>query len=224
MRVKICGMTNLADAEMTVFYGADALGFLIGLDYPSDDEVDAATAAKIIDNLPPFVSSVLVTHRTDAAWIEETCREIGCSTIQLHGDFPLEEIPALRRVVPSMRVVKAIHVIDASAVGLALAAARWADAVVLDSRTATRIGGTGTTHDWSISARIVKEVGKPVVLAGGLNPENVRQAIATVWPFAVDVNSGVESLDGSKSPEKIKSFISLAKGLRNDAIQGGRNF
>ena len=224
MRVKICGMTNLADAEMAVSYGADALGFLIGLDYPSYDEVVAATARKTIEALPPFISSVLVTHRTDVGWVAETCKEIGCNTLQLHGDFPLEEIPTLRRVVPYVRVIKAVHVIDASAVGLAVSAARWADAVQLDTRTATRIGGTGTTHDWAISARIVKQVEKPVVLAGGLNPENVRQAIATVRPFAVDVNYGVENPDGSKSLEKIKSFISLAKGLRNDAIQGGRSF
>jgi phosphoribosylanthranilate isomerase len=110
-----------------------------------------------------------------------------------------------------VRVIKAVHVVDAGAVTTARAVGRWADAILLDTKTDTRIGGTGATHDWSISARIVKEANKPVILSGGLNPQNVRDAIAVVSPFAVDVNSGVENPDGSKSPEKVWSLIRLAK-------------
>lgn len=211
MRVKICGITKIEEAQVALSCGADALGFLIGLGYRTDDEIDASAAKKIIASIPPFVSSVLVTHRTEPGWVAEMCQKIGCSTIQLHGDFPLEDIPSLRLKVPYARLIKAVHVTDSSSLALAARAARWADAVLLDTKTDTRIGGTGVTHDWSISARIVKEAGKPVILSGGLNPENVRAAIATVSPYAVDVNSGVENPDGSKSLEKIQAFIRLAK-------------
>jgi phosphoribosylanthranilate isomerase len=212
MRVKICGIRNAEEARIAVDSGADALGFLCGLDYPTYDQVDAAAARQIIAALPPFVSSVLVTHRTELAWVAEACREAGCNTIQLHGAFALEDIPALREQAPYLRIIKAVHVVDRSAIAQAVAAARWADAVLLDSRTATRLGGTGVTHDWSISAEIVKETPKPVILAGGLNPENVQRAIETVHPFAVDVNSGVENADGSKSAEKVAALIRRAKG------------
>src|ERR1039458_10092821 len=203
MRVKICGIRDLDEARMAVSSGADALGFLVGLNYPTDDEVDLRTAQRIISRIPPFVSSVLVTHKVDLAWVAQTCQQSGCGVVQLHGDFALEQIPELRRLIPNVRVIKAVNVVDESAVARAIAAAQQADAVLLDSRTATRIGGTGHTHDWTISARIVKTIEKPVILAGGLKPENVVAAIEEVQPFAVDVNSGVEHPDGSKSPQRV---------------------
>jgi phosphoribosylanthranilate isomerase len=201
----------MEEAAIAIRSGADALGFLIGLNYQTDDEIDPSAAKRIIAALPPFIASVLVTHRREPDWVAEMCHKIGCSTVQLHGDFPIEQIPALRKGAPHARIIKAVHVVDAGAVGLARDAGRWADAIVLDSRTSARIGGTGATHDWSISSRIVKEANKAVILSGGLNPENVRDAIAVVSPFAVDVNSGVENPDGSKSRERTRSFIQLAK-------------
>ena len=211
MRVKICGIHSAEEARLAVSLGADALGFLVGLDYPTDDQADPAMAREIIAELPPFISSVLVTHRTEAAWVAEACRQIGCSTVQLHGDFPLEEIPALRKRLPYLRVIKAVHVVDEGALTQAAEAARWSDAVLLDSRTATRIGGTGVTHDWSISSRVVQDLARPVILSGGLTAENVARAIATVRPYAVDVNSGVEDPGGQKSTGKLRSFIATAQ-------------
>jgi phosphoribosylanthranilate isomerase len=211
IRVKICGIRNLGEARMAVSLGADALGFLCGLSYRTEDELDLQTAQRIISKAPPFVSTVLVTHQTDLDWVVRACRQSGCSTVQLHGDFALEQIPELRTMIPNVRIIKAVSVVDESAIKFATAAAEQADAIILDSRTATRIGGTGHTHDWTISARIVKAVAKPVILAGGLNPENVAKAIDLVQPFAVDVNSGVEFPDGSKSPQKVGYFVRLAK-------------
>ena len=218
MRVKICGITDMADALMAVSFGAHALGFLIGLDYSTDDEIAPSVARDIIAEIPPFVSTVLVTHRTDPGWVVKTAREIGCSTVQLHGDMPLEAIPSIREELPHLRVTRVVHVTGETSVERAATVAKWADAIHLDTLTPTRVGGTGLTHDWSISARIVKEVGKPVILSGGLTPDNVRQAIATVRPFAVDVNTGVDaksgvgSLDGKKSAEKVRCFLDLANG------------
>jgi phosphoribosylanthranilate isomerase len=217
VRVKICGITSLAEAQMAISCGADALGFLVGLNYPADDEVDILTAQKIIASLPPFVSSVFVTHKKDLAWVVDTCRRLGSSTIQLHGDFGSEEIPLLRSQVPHARIIKVVHVVDSNAIKIAARVAPLVDGVLLDTKTKDRIGGTGVTHDWSISAKIAKEISTPVILAGGLTPANVAQAIAKVTPFAVDVNSGVENADGSKSLEKIKSFISSAKDANDHA-------
>jgi len=199
------------EARLAVSCRADALGFLIGLDYSTDDEIAPDAAKDIIASLPPFVSSVLVTHRTDFKWVADTGKRIGCNTLQLHGDFPLEDIPALRAALPHARVIKAVHVVDPSSISTAARWAPYCDGVLLDTKTNARIGGTGITHDWSISAKIVKRIEKPVVLAGGLNPDNLATAIAAVSPYAVDVNSGVENFDGSKSAEKVEAFIRLAK-------------
>jgi phosphoribosylanthranilate isomerase len=220
MRVKICGITNRQEAKMAISSGADAIGFLIGLNYQVADSIEPVTAEDIISNLPPFISSVLVTHKTNIDWVIETCERINCTTVQLHGDFPLEDIPILRQKIPYLKIVKTVHVTDESAVGQAISTSRWADAVQLDTRTKNLIGGTGITHDWSISSRIVREVDKPVILSGGLNPQNILNAIDTVRPYGVDVNSGVENQDGSKSSDKVRSFIIQAKGERDKIVSG----
>ena len=212
LRVKICGISTQEDAGAAVRAGADALGFLVGLLYPSEDQVTAEQAAEIIARLPPFVTPTLVTHRSQLAEVADLCRVARPHVLQLHADFRLAEIPLLRREFPHLKVIKAVHVDGPGAVERAPAAAEYADAVLLDTRTATRIGGTGVTHDWAISRRVRDALGeRPIVLAGGLNPENVVAAIERVLPWAVDVNSGVSVRRGLKSPERMESFVRCAK-------------
>lgn len=206
---------------MAVKAGADAVGFLIGLDYHTDDEIAVATAAEIIASLPSFISSVLVTHRTDKSSIVKICQEIRCATIQLHGEFPLDEITPLRRQLPFVKVIKAVHVLDSKSISAAVQAAGCADAILLDSKTETRIGGTGITHDWAVSAQIVKQTSKPVILAGGLTPDNVHAAVTRVAPYGVDVNSGVENFDGSKSLKKLRAFVRAARQAGIACFQAG---
>ena len=195
---------------MAISSGADALGFLIGLRYATDDEIDATRAAEIIAASPPLIATVLVTHRGEAQWVIDTARAMGANTIQLHGDFNIREVARLRKELPGIKLIKAAHVRGPESIGEAAETAKSYDAILIDTETATRIGGTGQTHDWSVSARIVECSSKPVILAGGLTPENVREAILTVKPYAVDVNSGVEYPDGKKSPERVRAFISRA--------------
>ena len=217
VRFKICGIVSKQDALLGVSHGADALGFLVGLDYQSNDEVTRETAADIIAVVPPFVSTVLVTHRVDMPWIVETACIVRCSTIQLHGQFPLEQIPLLRAQLPHVKISRVAHVESERAIQLATHVAEWADAVHLDTRTATRLGGTGLIHDWRISARIVQQVNAPVILAGGLTPVNVGRAIEVVRPYAVDVNSGVDAGDGpAKSPEKLRAFSEAVRRAQNE--------
>ena len=118
--------------------------------------------------------------------------------------------------VPSTRqrgtkLIQAIHVVNDTAIAEAAALEPLVDALLLDSRTAERIGGTGQTHDWSISRRIVEACGKPVILAGGLTPTNLASALAAVRPAGVDVNSGVENAAGEKDPDRVRSFVRLCR-------------
>lgn len=212
VRVKICGITTAEDAGAAIRAGADALGFLVGLLYPSEDELAPAEAAEIAAALPPFVSPTLVTHASEPARVRELVRTVHPQVLQLHGSFPLEEIPLLRGDFPYLKIVKAVHVDGTEAIARARRAAQVADAVLLDTKAGTRIGGTGLTHDWGISRRICEALaGRPVILAGGLNPDNVAAAIEQVQPWAVDVNSGVSVRRGVKSPAAMESFVRSAK-------------
>lgn len=206
-RIKICGHRSSEEAKVSVSNGADAIGLIVGTRFFSEDEVTPAAAMAIFSSLPPFVSSVMVTHLQAADEILDTYSKVLSSTIQLHNDVSTSTIKSLRRILPSIKLIKAIHVIDSSSISQALEFSAHVDAILLDSRCEGRIGGTGIIHDWSISRRIVNLCKIPVILAGGLNPDNVMQAISEVNPFGVDVNSGVDLLNGDKCPTKIADFI-----------------
>lgn len=159
----------------------------------------------------PAAEPVLVTHLPDPAAVAAMAREIGVITIQVHGDVSPDGMRALRRLAPGHRLIKAVHVTGPDALARATIFAPLADALLLDSRTVDRLGGTGRTHDWTISRRIVAAIAPvPVILAGGLTPDNVAAAIAEVRPAGVDVNSGVEDAAGAKDPIRMRAFISAA--------------
>ncbi len=211
-RVKICGITTKEDAWTVISLGADGVGFLVGLIYDSEDELSPSDAGKILETLPPFVSGTLVTHRSDPTQVRDLCREARPHVVQLQGPFPVDRIPELRDAFPAMKAIKAVHVEDDRSIEQAVKAADYADAVLLDTKTATRIGGTGVVHDWTLSRRIRDALApRPVILSGGLNPGNVASAIARVQPYGVDVNSGVSIRRGKKSPALVKAFIDAAK-------------
>lgn len=219
IRVKVCANKRLEDALKAVEYGADAVGFLVGQAHASQDFISPSLAREIVTKLPPFCSSVLVTHISDAHAIIELAKETCVSTIQLHGDSTLDDVVKIRNVLPYTKIYKAVHVEDVSAID---AAQRWegiVDAILLDSmnKSTNQVGGTGKTHDWTISAQIVKSTALPVILAGGLTVENVQEAIVNVRPFGVDVNSGTKGMDGYKDLQKLKAFITGAKATLTPA-------
>ena len=211
MRVKICGLSRVEHALVAAEAGADAVGCLVGLEHASPDQVSAATARAVYSVLPPFVARVLVTHQTTLGNVSELVRETGATAVQLHGEYPLVAVPALREAFPYLSILKCVHVTGEEAIAAARAAARVADAVLLDTKVRGRIGGTGKTHDWSISAKIVETCPKPVILAGGLNPSNVADAIKRVRPWGVDTNSGTRATGGVKDHAKIRAFIAAAR-------------
>jgi phosphoribosylanthranilate isomerase len=214
IRVKICGNRTIEDVLLSVNFGADAVGLIVGTKYYSEDNISPVLAGELLKKIPPFVSTVLVTHLQSSGEILDIYYQVPTTTIQLHNDISIDEIKTIKQAIPYVRLIKAVHVIDESAIKNSKVFIPFVDALLLDSLTSNRIGGTGKTHDWSISKAITSLSDIPVILAGGLNPENVIQAIEYVRPFGVDVNSGVDSLNGKKDLQKIKRFISLSKNLR----------
>jgi phosphoribosylanthranilate isomerase len=216
-KVKICGNTNVEDAIMAAKAGADALGVINVAN--TRRYIDLEDAKKIFVALPVFVSKVVVVT-LDNMPIEfvhdkiKSIQKLGADCIQLHGEEPVELVADLRTNMGSrIRIIKKVGVGGDKEKCLenALAYENVVDAILLDTVIAEAVGGTGKEHDWNISKEIVERVKKPVILAGGLNPDNVAKAIALVKPYAVDVSSGVESEVRKKDAVKVKKFIERAK-------------
>ena len=211
-RVKICGIKNIEDARAAYEAGADELGFHVALD-GGRSPLTPESAAEMIRMLPGGVSSVVVTSATQPAQLIEIAGKTGARILQLYGDVTVETMREIKQAVPYMELWKVLNVSYESSIAKAKEYKGAADAIALDTlnkETGAR-GGSGKTHDWNISKKIVESVSIPVVLAGGLTPENVAEAIATVSPAGGDVNSGVSNPDGSKDIEKVRAFIKVAK-------------
>jgi phosphoribosylanthranilate isomerase len=211
LRVKICGNRTSDDLALAGRMGADAVGLIVGARHRTEDAVAPAAAAALLRDVPVFVNSVLVTHLLTAAEVLDLHQAVPASTIQLHDAITVAEVEAIRRVIPHIPLIKAVGVTDEGAIDVARHFEPYVDALLLDTHTGDRIGGTGVVHDWSISRRIVANVNKPVILAGGLRPENLIEAIKAVQPYGVDVNTGVEFSNGEKDPDRVREFIQLAR-------------
>ena len=202
VRVKICGITSMEDALQAVQAGADALGFVFYEKSPRN--LYPEQAASIISELPPFVQAVGLFVNAGAGFVNETADRCRLDLVQLHGDEPPDYCELIRR-----RVIKAFRVKDITSLdpvrNYSIAG------ILLDAFSPKAYGGTGLTFNWEVA----QEAGQygPVILAGGLTPENVRQAVERVNPYGVDVSSGVETAPGRKDPEKVRDFIRQAKGL-----------
>ncbi len=216
MYVKICGIRRSEDALLAAQCGADAVGLLVGQRHSSPDFITAALAGQISRTLPPSVEAVLVTHITEVDEIDRLLRQSGITAVQLHSEITADSVANLRRRFPDLKVFKSVHVISAESVRYPEGFSKVVDGFVLDTiNVATdQVGGTGKTHDWSISQKIVTRYPEiPIILAGGLTSENVRSAIEYVHPFGVDVNSGTKGSDGFKDARKMREFILEAKRL-----------
>lgn len=201
VRVKICGLTNLNDALAAVQAGADAVGFVLYKESPRS--ISADQAQEIIRQLPPFVTTVGLFVNQPTHWVRVMAERSGVDALQFQGDETPDYCAAF-----SQRAIKAIRVRDRDS--LAAMPEYRVRAFVLDAYREGEYGGTGETFDWALAVE-AKAHGR-IILAGGLTPENVAEAIRRVRPFAVDVSSGVEgSVKGTKDHGKIRAFIQAAK-------------
>jgi phosphoribosylanthranilate isomerase len=202
VRIKICGIRSVDDARIAVAAGADAIGLILS---PARRQVQVEVARTITSTLPPFVVPVGVFVDEPANRIAQFARELGLGAVQLHGDEPAEAAESL--VSQGLRVIKAFRVSD-RVDHAALARFRAASAILLDTRVEGVMGGTGRTFPWRIAEGLSSEY--RVVLAGGLHPGNVADALTALAPYAVDVTSGVESGD-RKDPVKVAAFVDAVR-------------
>jgi phosphoribosylanthranilate isomerase len=198
VKVKICGITNLEDASIAVEFGANALGFIFA---PSPRQLTPQKARAIIRAIPPFVKTVGVFVNEAPATIREVMQHCGLDLVQLHGD----ESPGLcEELMPC--TIKALRIKDESSLQTSQPYHGKVRALLLDTYSKEKAGGTGKTFDWKLAIKI-KEQGTPIIISGGLAPSNIVAAIHTVRPYAVDVNSGVEKCPGKKSHILIKALM-----------------
>jgi len=197
IRVKICGITRIEDAEAAVRAGADALGLVFYAD--SLRAVSIATAADIVAKLPPFITPVGLFVNADKQAVIDVLAQVPLDCLQFHGDETAEYCAQFKRPY-----IKAVRVNEKTDLLSAAECFTTAQALLLDTYVKGTPGGTGQTFNWQL---IPEQIGKPIVLAGGLNPANVGDAIKAVNPYAVDVSGGVEASKGIKDHDKIKQFI-----------------
>lgn len=212
---KICATTNLGDANLAVSAGADALGFIFG---PSQRQIQPTAAAEIIHALPPEVAKIGVVWDQSPKAVAQLARNVGLTGIQLQGDEPGDRLGAYRSQLGARKLIKTLQARHLLA-GVEdyfdqyLRQAEFLDAVLIDAGVPGQPGGTGVPFDWNalipMVARIKLRI--PVIIAGGLTPENVSEAVRLFEPGGVDVASGVENVPGRKDEAKIRAFVNAVR-------------
>lgn len=214
MKIKICGVKNSEDLKIAVESGADAVGFLVGQLHASSDFILPSTASRLAAELPPYITPVIVTHLIEAEAIFEIIKKTSIYTVQLHGGSNIGEVKKLKKLLPDCgKIIQAVHIVYDSVDSDPEGFYPYVSAILLDSynKSTGQVGGTGKTHNWEKSAQIVKASKVPVVLAGGLNPRNVAEAIKMVKPFGIDANSGLKGENGVHSIDLCRNFVLNAR-------------
>lgn len=220
--VKICGTTSLADAKLAVTAGADAVGFVFA---PSPRQISEEAAAEIVEALPSNIVKIGVTVNQSPESVAKLANNVGLTGIQLQGDEAANQLWAYRSALTSCKIIKTLQVRQILAGGEGylypyLKESEFLDAVLLDSGTNGQRGGTGVTFDWTAAAAVVAKIKQwlPVIVAGGLSPDNVSNAIHTFEPWGVDVVSGVESERGRKDETKVNKFVTAVRSAASSTV------
>lgn len=215
LMVKICCISSIAEADLAIENGADVLGLVSEM--PSGPGVIAESLiSEIIEYVDGRVQTFLLTSKVKSSAILKQYNAMKPSGIQLVDSLEVIELSNLKKSLPNTDLIQVLHVLDENNVNEAIAISPYVDAILLDSgdphKQVKELGGTGRTHNWEISKRIIKELDLPVFLAGGLNSSNVQKAIESTDPYGVDLCSGVRT-DGKLDAEKLKTFIKKAKTI-----------
>lgn len=212
-RVKICCISSVDEAMLAIEYGAAALG-LVGHMPSGPGIINDELIKEIAEKVPPPIATFLLTSETKPQDIIAHYKKANTTTIQIVDELEKREYQTLRKELPNVKLVQVIHVTDESAIKEAVELSTYVDAILLDSGntnlTVKELGGTGRIHNWEISRRIRQSIKIPLFLAGGINKDNVRQAIEVVQPFGLDLCSSVRT-DGKLDPEKLRDFFNAVE-------------
>ncbi len=213
--IQVAGIIDLEEAKLLIKEKVDYLGFPLRLPVNKEDLTEEE-AAEIIKKIPSPHKGVLITYLNKAQEIIEFAEKLGVTVVQLHGKISKEELQKIKQLKPDLEIIKSLVIGEYSDSELNIIInehSKYIDAFITDTfdPITGASGATGKTHDWAISRRIVEISTKPVILAGGLNPTNVYDAIITVKPAGVDVHTGIEDKNGRKDPVLLKQFIDNAK-------------
>ena len=209
--IQIAGIIDSEEAEMLMKLGVDYLGFPLRLPVNKDDLTEDE-AVKVIKEIVPPHKAVLITYLDKAVEIIRFCDKLNVHIVQLHGKIPVGELKIIKRNRPDIEIIKSLVVYKDNYLELKNTVQNLSECVdffitdTFDPSTGAS-GATGKTHDWKISRKLVEVSSKPVILAGGLNPSNVKQAILQIKPAGVDVHTGVESSNGRKDYNLVKNFV-----------------
>jgi len=213
--MQIAGVIDEEEAGLLIECGVKSIGFPLRLSSHEED-LSEYVAANIIRSLPTSTHGVLITYLSEAVDVSELSKFLGTNIVQVHGDIEESELAKLRRITPNLVIIKSLIVRDDNMLELENTLkiiSHYVDAFITDTfdPDAGAFGATGKTHDWGISRRLVEFSSKPIILAGGLNPENVHKAIIKVKPAGVHVHTGVELKNGRKSRVLVQAFVSESK-------------
>ena len=212
MKVKICGIKSESELELALNTGADAVGFITDVPVDTPRKIGLELATNLISKVPIFVTSVMVIMPENADIAIDMIQKAQPSAVQVHNDLDITELMKIKN--SGIKLIKTIQVSQDSSPDEILkqvdALKGVADAVLLDTAVGGKTGGTGVTHNWDVSAEVIRRSSIPIILAGGLIPENVGEAVRTVYLYAVDTASGVET-NGIKDEKKVTEFIRNAK-------------
>ncbi|MGF1923252.1 MAG: phosphoribosylanthranilate isomerase [Bacteroidia bacterium] len=208
-RVKICCISSVEEAKVAIELGASALG-LVGNMPSGPGVIDDDLIKQIAKSVPPPISTFLLTSETDPKKIIAHYKRTNTTTIQIVDELERKQYEIIRSELPNVKLVQVIHVIDENSIKEAIDVSRFVDAILLDSGnpnlTVKELGGTGRIHNWELSKEIRISISIPLFLAGGLNKDNVKDAIAVVQPFGLDLCSSVRT-NGKLDPLKLKDFF-----------------
>ena len=212
MKIKICGIKTEHDLAAAINSGADAVGFITDVPVDSPRKITLAEASRLISKVPLFVTTVLVIMPENAHQAVRMIQAARPVAVQIHNALPLSELVKIKET--GVKLIKTIQVCRDSKADMLIKQIKQfsgvADAILLDTALDGKIGGTGVPHNWEVSSKVVLNAGIPVILAGGLKPENVGDAVKCVRPYAVDTASGVET-GGKKDEKKVMDFINNAR-------------
>jgi phosphoribosylanthranilate isomerase len=213
--IQIAGIIDVPEARMLMECGVNYLGFPLRLPVHRDDLTENEASEVIKEIIPPF-KAVLISYLNDGKEIIKFCDKLNVKVVQLHGKIALEELKIIKQLRPDIEIIKSLVVSGdnySDLADLVFSLSSWVDSFITDTfdPATGASGATGKTHDWNISKKLVELSPKPIILAGGLNPSNVRMAILEIKPAGVDVHTGVEGPDGRKDYDLVKEFVTEAK-------------